>query len=199
MPLGGQLVGMVRRRLWVDCGGFGKVQRTLAFGTSAQIPPADLHIPYSVNCRRRAFRSVSKRVRWRPLPFDGLWKALRLRLWWAQTYGTLTEPLPIHAPPAVRMRKATCIALQPAVDDLNEPENSAFPGVSSGTSGVSITVGLAEPGPQTSVPLTRFTAPGVPIVLPPARTSPLTSNTTKPLSSSTKASPSRVDRAARLR
>ena len=74
-------------------------------------------------------------------------------------YGTLTEPLPIHAPPAVRTRKATSIALQPAVDELNEPENSALPCASNGTSGVSITVGLAEPGPQTSVPLTWLTAP----------------------------------------
>src|SRR5262249_19145652 len=49
------------------------------------------------------------------------------------------------------------------------------------------------PGPQTSVPLTWVTAPGVPIALPPARTSPLTSNATKPLSSWTKTSPSRVD------
>jgi hypothetical protein len=85
------------------------------------------------------------------------------------------------------------MALQPAVDELNEPANSALPCASKGTSGVSMTVGLAEPGPQTSVPLTWVTGPGVPIVLPPARTSPLTSNSTKPLSSETKTSPSRVD------
>ena len=42
-------------------------------------------------------------------------------------YGTLTEPFPIHAPAAVRMRNATSVALQPAVDELNEPENSALP------------------------------------------------------------------------
>jgi hypothetical protein len=87
-------------------------------------------------------------------------------------YGSLTEPLPIHAPPAVRMRKATSIALQPAVDELNEPENSALPCASNGTSAVSMTVGLAEAGPQTSVPLTWLTGPGVPIVLPPAKDEP---------------------------
>jgi hypothetical protein len=40
--------------------------------------------PYSLNCRRRSFRSAmrSNRLRWRPSPFDGLWKALRLRPWW---------------------------------------------------------------------------------------------------------------------
>src|SRR5215469_11685831 len=133
-------------------------------------------------------------MRWGDLGgLTGAPQAFRSRLWRARAYGTLTEPLPIHAPPAVRTRKATSIALQPAVDELNEPENSALPCASNGTSGVSMTVGLAEPGPQTSVPLTWFTALGVPIVLPPARTSPLTSNTTKPLSSSTKTSPSRVD------
>src|SRR6516162_6001077 len=113
--------------------------------------------------------------------------------WRMPGYGSLTEPLPIHAPAETRIRNATSVALQPAGDELNEPENSALPCASNGTSGVSMTVGLAEPGPQTSVPLTWLTAPGVPIVLPPARTSPLTSNTTKPLSSSTKTSPSRVD------
>ena len=97
---------------------------------------------------------LSNRVRWRPPPCGRPWKALLLRLCWALVYGTLTEPLPIHAPLAVRTRKATSIALQPAVDELNEPENSAFPCASSATSGVSITIGLVEPGPQTSVPLT---------------------------------------------
>src|SRR6516165_3093913 len=91
------------------------------------------------------------------------------------------------------MRNATSVALHAAVDELNEPLNVALPCAFSGTSGVSMTVGLAEPGPQTSVPLTWLTAPGVPIVLPPARTSPLTSNTTKPLVSSTNASPSCAD------
>ena len=75
-------------------------------------------------------------------------------------YGTLMEPFPIHAPPAVRMRKATSVGLQPAVDELNKPENAALPCASNGTSCVSITVGLAEPGPQTSVALTWLTASG---------------------------------------
>src|ERR1700745_1454975 len=131
----------------------------------------------------------SELVRWRrPPPRGQPRKALRLRLGWARAYGTLTEPLPIHAPAAVRMRKATSMALQPAVDELNEPENSALPCASNFTSEVSTAFGLAELCPQTSVPLTWLTGPGVPIALPPARTSPLTSNSTKPLVSSTKAS-----------
>jgi hypothetical protein len=83
-------------------------------------------------------------------------------------YGNLTEPLPIHAPAETRIRNATSVAWQPAVDELNEPENSALPCALSGTSGVSMTVGLAEPGPQTSVPLTWVTGPGVPIRRAPA-------------------------------
>jgi hypothetical protein len=66
-------------------------------------------------------------------------------------YGSLTEPLPIHAPAETRIRNATSVALQPAVEELNEPSNSALPCALNGTSGVSMTVGLAEPGPQTSV------------------------------------------------
>jgi hypothetical protein len=45
----------------------------------------------------------------------------------AMGYGTLIEPFAIHPPPGFRMRNATSVALQPAVDELNEPENSALP------------------------------------------------------------------------
>ena len=54
------------------------------------------------------------------------------------------------------------MALQPAVDELNDPSNSALPWGLSGTRSVSITTGVAEAGPQTRVPLTWVTAPGVP-------------------------------------
>ena len=57
--------------------------------------------------------------------------------------------------------------LQPSVDEPSEPLNSASPCALSGTSGVSMTIGVAEAGPQIRVPLTSVTAPGVPIVLPP--------------------------------
>ena len=43
------------------------------------------------------------------------------------------------------MRNATSVALHAAVDELNEPSNVALPCAFSGTSGVSMTVGLAEP------------------------------------------------------
>ena len=56
------------------------------------------------------------------------------------------------------MRNATSVALHAAVGELNEPSNVALPCAFSGTSGESMTVGLAEPGPQTSVPLTWLTA-----------------------------------------
>ena len=108
------------------------------------------------------------------------------------------EPLPIHAPFVFRTRKATSIGLQAAVDELNEPVNCALPCAFKGTSGVSITFGLAEPGPQTSVPLIWVTVPGVPISLPPARTRPTTVNPTWPLvSSTTTPPPSRVDQGSR--
>ena len=60
----GQLVGMVRRRLWID---LGRSPDCFPPGMY-QIPPADLYVPAVGQLAWRIFRSarVSNRVRWRP-------------------------------------------------------------------------------------------------------------------------------------
>ena len=68
--------------------------------------------------------------------------------------GTRTAPLAIQRSAEILIRNATSVGLQAAVDFMNEPSNEALPFGLNVTSGVSITVGEAEPGAHTNVPLT---------------------------------------------
>src|SRR5215468_10536066 len=86
----------------------------------------------------------------------------------------LTAPLAIHRFAAIRTKNTTFAGVQVEGIGPTEPENSASPCGLSGTNTVSM-VTFAPPGSQRTVPLTRLTAPGVPIVLPPASTNPSTS------------------------
>jgi hypothetical protein len=72
------------------------------------------------------------------------------------------------------------------------PTNSAFPRASRGTAAVSTTACVLVPGLQTRVPLTLVTPSGVPLALPPTRTSPSTKNAISPVCRFTTALPSDV-------
>src|SRR5262249_26611803 len=75
------------------------------------------------------------------------------------------------------------------------PEKRAFPWPSIETSPVSSSASVWSPALQTSVPVTAFTGPVVPLKTCPMITSPCTSKSTAPVSRFTRAWPSRADHA----
>src|ERR1043166_4572208 len=125
--------------------------------------------------------------------------AFRRPFWMTQDnrprhYGSRTMPAANQLPPALRMRKAMSgSVVQTAGKEPKLPLNSASPWALSAASCVSTRPELPPPAlpwvSHTSVPRTCALVPRVPTLLPPASTSPSTSNLKSPSDKSTSARP----------
>jgi hypothetical protein len=106
----------------------------------------------------------------------------------------MTAPFAIQRPAGISIKNATFDELQVVGMVPMLPKKKASPCKLSGTAGELMATGVALlAAPHTRVPMTLSTAPGVPIVPPPANTKPCTSNSMLPVAKSIRAWPPLAD------